>query len=52
MGGTRYYSSEFFPSLASWQGFPYCWPLQPVNGTPAWTQTDANNAEVGIERTT
>jgi len=50
-GGTRYYSGEFFPSFGSWGFFRYVWDQDPSTSA-AWTESNFNAAEFGVERTT
>lgn len=50
-GGSRYYSGEFFPSFGSWSFFQKVWDQDPSTSA-AWTESNFNAAEFGVERTT
>lgn len=50
--GTRYYSEEFFPSFGSWNHYQKIWDQHPYPSNEAWTESDYNACEFGVERTT
>lgn len=50
-GGTRYYGPEWAPSFGMWRYFKYVWDQDPAAGPGAWTESNFNNSEFGLERT-